>query len=149
MKHKVYLPYSELASLPIPNRPFCEISFDFVTGLPESKIIAGKIADTILVVIDRYTKYAIYIPTTTRVTSDSLVTLLFQNIFERFGIPDEIVSDRGSLFTSKFWATFCHHIAYKRRLSIAYHPQTDGQTERQNQTMEQYLRTYCGAEQND
>jgi transposase InsO family protein len=60
-----------------------------------------------------------------------------------------MVSDRGTLFTAKFWASFCWYLATKRRLSTAYHPQTDGQTEKQNQSVEHYLRTYCNFEQDD
>jgi hypothetical protein len=58
------------------------------------------------------------------------------------GVPQSFVSNRRPQFTSKFWAAFCHHLRINRRLSTAYHLQTDGQTERQNQTLEQYLRAY-------
>lgn len=58
-------------------------------------------------------------------------------------------SDRGSLFTSKFWSAMCFHLKIQRRLSSAFHPQTDGQTERQNQTLEQYLRGYANYQQDD
>ena len=64
-------------------------------------------------------------------------------------MPKHIVSDRGSLFTSEFWGAMCHYLRVKRKLSTAYHPQTDGQTERQNQVLEHYLRTYCNFEQDD
>ena len=66
-----------------------------------------------------------------------------------FGVPANIVSDHGSLFTSKFWSTFCFYLGARRRLSTAFHPQTDGQTERQNQTLEHYLRVYCNFAQDD
>jgi Chromo (CHRromatin Organisation MOdifier) domain len=64
-------------------------------------------------------------------------------------MPKHIVSDRGSLFTSKFWGAMCHYLNVTRRLSTAFHPQTDGQTERQNQVLEHYLRTYVNFEQDD
>ncbi len=65
------------------------------------------------------------------------------------GVPLSRVSDRGPQFTSKFWAAFCHHLSIERRLSTAYHPQTDGQTERRNKTLEQYLRAYVNHLQDD
>ena len=65
------------------------------------------------------------------------------------GPPDSIVSDRGSVFTSEYWSTFCYHLAVKKKLSTAFYPQTDGQTERQNQQLESHLRIYCNYDQND
>ena len=123
MKYKIYLLYNEFVSLSISNRSFYEISLDFVINLLESKTITKKIVDIILIVINWYTKYAIYIFTIIWIINDNLTTLLFQNIFKRFGIPDEIISDRRSLFINKFWATFCYYIAYKWRFNIAYHLQ--------------------------
>jgi transposase InsO family protein len=64
-------------------------------------------------------------------------------------VPSRIVSDRGSQFTLKFWSALCYHLKIKHRLSTAYHPQTDGQTERQNQTLEQYLHAYINYHQSD
>lgn len=148
-KPRTHLPYGELASLPIPTEPWREISLDFIVKLPPSADITGKACDSILVIVDRLTKYSLYIPTTERLSADGLATLLLHHAFRQFGIPDGIVSDRGSLFTSKFWNALCWHLATKRRLSTAFHPQTDGQTERQNQSLEHYLRTYCCSEQDD
>ena len=65
------------------------------------------------------------------------------------GLPDSIVTDRGSLFTSKFWSSLCYFLGIKRRLSTAFHPQTDGQAERQNSTIEAFLRAFVNFEQND
>jgi hypothetical protein len=65
------------------------------------------------------------------------------------GVPLSIVSDRGPQFTSKFWAAFCHHLSIERQLSTAYHPQTDGKTKRQNQSLEQYLRVHVNHLQDD
>ncbi|RYP44155.1 hypothetical protein DL768_009354 [Monosporascus sp. mg162] len=122
---------------------------DFVTDLPDSWSWAGKRCDSVLVVVDRFSKYALYIPTTKGLTANGLADLFFVYVFSRFGLPQGIVSDRGSLFTSRFWATLCHRLAIQRRLSTAFHPQTDGQTKRQNQSLEHYLRVFCNHEQND
>lgn len=149
MKPRTHKPYGKLAPLPAPSRPWEEISLDFVTGLPLSENLSGKYCDAILVVVDRFTKYALYIPTTCELTAEGLADILLHHVFRMFGIPGGIVSDRGSLFTSGFWTTLCRRLGIARRLSTAYHPQTDGQTERQHQSLEHYLRTYCTDEQDN
>lgn len=149
-KSKRHRPYGELQALPRPERPWSDISMDFVTGLPPSKKTGGTAAyDSILVIVDRYTKMVKYIPAKTTITADELATTLADRILWEYGIPKSIVSDRGSLFTSKFWSALCFYAKIRRRLSTAFHPQTDGQTERQNQVLEHYLRTYCNYRQDD
>ena len=66
-----------------------------------------------------------------------------------YGLPNSIVTDRGSLFTSKFWSLLCYFFGIKRRLSTTFHPQTNGQTKRQNSTIKAYLRVFVNFEQND
>ena len=96
---------------------------DFITGLPPSiNLCNNKPCDTILVVVDRFTKYAVYIATILRLISGGLADILSQYIFTMFGISSGIVSDRGSLFTSHFWAGLCKVLGTKRRLSTAFHP---------------------------
>lgn len=144
VKAKRHKPYGLLQSLPQPPRPWSEISMDFVTGLPEVKNPDGTLRfDAILVVVDRYSKMARYIPCRKTITSQELAVVLWEEVFKTFGCPDGIVSDRGSVFTSEFYSALCFYLHSKQRLSTAYHPQTDGQTERQNQALEHYLRTYC------
>jgi hypothetical protein len=75
--------------------------------------------------------------------------LLIDKVIAKHGVPLSLVSDRGTVFTAHFWSSVCHHAKIKRRLSTAFHPQTDGQTERQNQTLEQYLRSYVNYRQDD
>jgi transposase InsO family protein len=72
-----------------------------------------------------------------------------REVIAQHRVPKSIVSDRGTLFTSEEWSTFCHHLVIKRRFSTAFHPQTDGVTERQNQTLECYLRCYVNYHQDD
>jgi hypothetical protein len=88
-----------------------------------------------------------YIPTVKTLKAVELAELFITNIVSLFGIPTGIVTDRGSVFTSEFWSAFCYATKVKRKLSTAFHPQTDGQTERQNQTLEHYLRVYCDEKQ--
>ena len=82
-------------------------------------------------------------------TAEQLATVLVDDVFMDFGLPDGIVSDRGSVFTSGYWSNICFILRIKRKLSTAFHPQTDGQTERQNQTLEHYLRVYSAYQQDN
>ena len=141
-KPRRHRPYGELSQLPMPKGPWKEITMDLITGLPESEY-RGTIYDAILVVMCRYTKMAIYIRTQKTITSNDLADLLMDNLIRHHGVPEGIVTDRGSIFTSSYWSNICYYLKIQRKLSTAFHPQTDGQTERQNQTVEAYLRMYC------
>jgi hypothetical protein len=90
-----------------------------------------------------------YIPCTIDIDAPEMAELLVEEIFSKFRVPRSIVSDRGTTFTSAFWGTLCYYLMVKRRLSTAFHPQTDGQTERVNQTLECYLRFYINFQQDD
>lgn len=148
-KARTHRPYGKLAALPMPTRPFEEITMDFITGLPVAQGFHSKKYDAILVIVDRYTKYALYIPTQKRLSGDQLANLFLEKVFKDYGMPNGIVSDRAKIFAEGFWRSFCHLLACKRRLSTAFHPQTDGQTERQNQAIEHYLRAFCNKDQQD
>ncbi len=105
--------------------------------------------DSIFLAICRYTTLARYIPARMDWSAERLAEAFLENVWQDKGILDSLVSDCGSLFTSKFWPALCFHLKIQRRLSSAFHPQTDGQTERQNQTLEQYLRGYGNYQQDD
>ncbi|KAJ1589116.1 hypothetical protein NDA15_002508 [Ustilago hordei] len=137
-------PYGLLQPLATPDRPWGSISLDFIEGLPPSKNY-----DSILVIVDRLTKFAILAPTHKTVTAKQTAVLLYGHMVRLFGYPDHMVSDRGRQFISGAWKAFAEQMGVKHSLSTAYHPQTDGQTERVNQVVEQYLRMYCNYEQND
>jgi transposase InsO family protein len=120
-----------------------DISIDFVTGLPLSKDPAtGLSYNSILVIVDRFTKYALMIPFRRDYTAVQLAHVLKDRLIRDHGIPKTIISDRDKLFTSNYWATLMAEIGIQRKLSTAYHPQTDGQTERTNRTMKTYLKIY-------
>lgn len=121
---------------------------DFITDLPPGKLY-NDVVDAILVIVDRYTKMNVYVATTKRCDSVMLAEHLMDAVVRRYGVPQGILSDRGSLFTSQYWSDFAYEARVKHRLSTAFHPQTDGQTERMNQTLEQYLRCYCVNEQDE
>ena len=137
-------PTGHLRSLEVPTRPWTDISMDFIEELPSSH---GY--NSILVVVDRLTKWAIFVPTTTRLNSPGLAELFVQYVVSQHGLPTNIVSDRGSKFVSKFWRQLTSDLDIKLNLSTAYHPQTDGQTERVNQVLEQYLRVFTSYNQDD
>lgn len=140
-RHK---PYGTLQSLPLPAYPFQEISMDFITGLPSSARADGEEYDAILVIVCRMTKFAIFLPCKKTLTAAQLAQLIHEHVECRYGTPEGIISDRDKLFTSQFWGDLMIERATTRRMSTAYHPQTDGQTERMNQIIERYLRIYTG-----
>jgi len=127
-----------LEQLPVPEMVWTHISMDFVEGLPKSN---NK--DVILVVVDRFTKYAHFLPMSHPFTVQDVITLFLDNIFELHGIPTVIVSDRDRIFTSHLWQALFKSLGVNLHLSTAYHPETDGQTERVNQCLENYLRCMC------
>ena len=140
------LPAGQLSSLPIPEDIWEEIALDFIVKLPPTKL-KGVVYDSILVVVDRLSKMALYIPACESWKAPDFATAFFENVVAIWGLPKGIVSDRGAMFTSAFWTELCFQCQMKRRMSTAYHPQTDGQTERQNQTLEAYLRAFCDTQE--
>lgn len=127
----------------IPNRPFETITMDFITDLPISDGF-----DSILVVTDRHTKTVIFEPCLKTINADKTADLLLKKVFRRYGIPSKIICDRGPQFASQVMRTILQGLGIQLALSSAYHPQTDGATERVNQELEQYLRAYCSRRQN-
>uniref|UniRef100_A0A8C5MDR7 Gypsy retrotransposon integrase-like protein 1 n=1 Tax=Leptobrachium leishanense TaxID=445787 RepID=A0A8C5MDR7_9ANUR len=133
-----------LCPLPVPNRPWTQLTMDFIVDLPPSKGF-----NTIMVVVDRLTKMAHFIPNKKLPTARETASLFFTHIFRLHGIPDTMTTDRGTQFTSKFWKAFCSLLHIQRNLSSSFHPQTNGQTERVNQILEQHLRCYTSFLQDD
>ena len=122
---------------------------DFVTGLPISTDWKEDSYNSILVIVNRLTKMVHYKPVKVTINALGLAEVIIDVVVRHHGLPDLIVTDQGSLFTSKLWSSLCYYLGIKRRLSTAFHPQTDGQTKRQNNTMEAYLRAFVNFEQND
>ena len=90
-----------------------------------------------------------YEPVKVTIDTPGLAKVIIDVVVRDHGLPDSIITDRGSLFISKFWSSLCYFLDIKRRLSTTFHPQTDGQTERQNSTIEAYLQAFVNFEQND
>jgi transposase InsO family protein len=149
-KHSTHAQYGESQPMELPSEPWTDISMDFVTGLPLSEDPAtGLLYDSILVMVDRFSKYAEMVPFRRDYTAVQLAHVVKDRLIRYHGIPKTIVSDRDKLFTSNYWATLMAEIGTKRKLSTAYHPQTDGQTERTNRTMKTYLKIYSNTSQNN
>jgi transposase InsO family protein len=117
---------------------------DFVTGLPECE---GY--DAIWVVVDRLSKMRHCVPCRTTVDARRLAEMFLKDVVSLHGIPKSIISDRGPQFAAVFWKRLCERLGVDRRLSTAFHPQPDGQTERMNASMEQYLRIFTSHQQDD
>nr|CAD41297.2 OSJNBa0020J04.2 [Oryza sativa Japonica Group] len=129
-------PAGLLQPLRIPEWKWDEIGMDFIVGLP--KTATGY--DSIWVIVDRLTKTARFIPVKTNYSSAKLAELYMTRIVCLHGIPKRIISDRGTQFTSHFWEKVHEALGSYLAFSTAYHPQTDGQTERTNQVLEDMLR---------
>lgn len=134
-----------LYPLPIPNQKWEQISMDFITQLPITK--HGN--DAIIVVVDKLTKMSHFIPTTTNVSATQVAKIIMNEIVRYHGLPKVIISDRDTRFTSVFWKSLWNLLDTQLNMSTAFHPETDGQTERMNRTLEQMLRSYVNYKTND
>ncbi|OWY93287.1 Retroelement, partial [Phytophthora megakarya] len=134
-----------LQPLDIPEGRWVDISMDFMTALPRTT--AGK--DAVMVIVDRLTKRAKFIATNTTATAEDTATLFMVNYVKDHGVPKSIISDRDSKFTSKFWQDAITTLETTHQLSSVFRPQTEGQTERTNRFVEDYLRGVVNPAQND
>ncbi len=139
-------PIGLLHPLPIPEKPWDEVSMDLIVQLPTCKE-SGY--DAVVTFVDRLTKMVHLVPTTVKITAEELATTFFDTVFRHHGMPKVVVSDRDSKFTSRFWRALFKLTGTKLAMSTAYHPQTDGQTERANRTVEEMLRAYVSPHHDD
>jgi transposase InsO family protein len=139
-KHK---PYGLLKPLPIPQRPWSDIAMDFAVLPPSNGF------NLVWVVICRLTRQVHYIAAKDTITAAELAQLFLDNIVKLHGLPQTIVSDRGTLFTSHYWQEFMNALSIKHNLSTAHHQQTDGATERVIQTLKTYLRAFVNYQQDN
>ncbi|KAL0195339.1 hypothetical protein M9458_008911, partial [Cirrhinus mrigala] len=138
------LPAGLLQPLPVPNRPWSHIAVDFITDLPASN---GQ--TTILSVVDRFSKGCRFIPFPKLPTAMETAEALCNSVFRFYGLPEDIVSDRGPQFTSRLWTSFFRLLGVNVSLTSGYHPQANGQVERLNQELTRFLRSYCQDHQED
>ena len=113
------------------------------------KLPLSKGHDSILVVYDRFSKMSHFVATTEKTTAEGLAKLFRNNMWKLHGLPESVISDRGLQFAVGLTKELNKMLEIKTKLSIAYHPQMDGQTERTNQELEQYLRMYVNHRQNN
>jgi len=135
------VPYPGLLSpLPVPQGAWQVVTPDFIEGLPKSSSY-----NCILVVVDKFFKYAHFLPLSHPFTALQVALVYMNNIFKLHGLPTAIVSDHDRIFTSTVWQELFKLTGTTLRMSTTYHPQTDGQTERVNQCLETYLRCFVRA----
>lgn len=141
-------PYGLLKTLEVPSHPWESIGIDFVGPLPESKDRNGAY-DSITVIICRLTGMVHLVPSRTSYKARQVAELVFAEVYKHHGLPKTIVSDRDVLFTSEFWKHLNDLIGTKLKMSSAYHPESDGSTERANRTVNQMIRQCINPNQKD
>jgi transposase InsO family protein len=137
-----YAPAGKLHPLDLPDVPWEEVTTDFTTDLPLSNGF-----DSILVVVDRFSKEVEFIPCNKTATAMDTARLYLHNVWKNHGLPRSIVSDRGPQYASQVMQDLCKRLGIQSKMSTAYHPQTDGQTERMNRDLQQYLRLFTAEKQ--
>jgi len=126
----------------IPEKPWTHISADFITKLP---LAQGY--DLILVVVDRLTKMAYFIPTTEKTMAEGLARLFRDNVWKLYGLSESIISNRGPQFAAGLMRELNRMLGIESKMSTVFYPQTDGQMERVNQELKQYLRMFINHRQ--
>ena len=125
--------------------PFQTVAMDLITNLPPSR---GN--DAILTIVDHgCTRAALFLPCKTSISGEGVATLYHENVYRWFGLPDKVISDRDPRFTSHFARALCRRLGIEQNVSTAFHPQTDGISERKNQWVELFLRHLTSDQQDD
>jgi hypothetical protein len=138
---------TSLYKIPVPSdaKPFKQVAMDLITGLPQ----IGK-HNAILTIVDHgCSRAAIFLPVSDTITGAGIAQLYMDYVYRWFGLPTKIISDRDPHFTSHFGKELAKTLAIGQNLSTAFHPQTDGLSERKNQWIEQYLRAVTGGQPED
>ncbi|KAF8751633.1 hypothetical protein RHS01_08618, partial [Rhizoctonia solani] len=130
--------------LELPSRPWQHVSYNMIVDLPKD----GN-NDSILVIVDSFTKYVVLVECSKKLKAPELADLFLRHVWKRYGMPKKTVSDRGRVFNNKFLRALYQRLGIDPHFSSAYHPQSDGQTERVNPTVEHFLRAYLGINQRD
>ncbi|KAE8656515.1 hypothetical protein F3Y22_tig00117000pilonHSYRG00231 [Hibiscus syriacus] len=137
-------PTGLLEPLPVPQRPWDSITLDFINALPKSE---GYVS--IIVVVDRFSKYETFIPCPKDCTTKEAARAFFKNVVKHWGLPRSIISDRDPRFIGRLWTKLFKLLGAELNFSTSFHPQIDGQTERVNALLECYLRHFMSANQRD
>jgi hypothetical protein len=144
LTHPKHVPTYRITPHPRAN-PFEEVAMDLIMQLPRNSP-----HDAILTIVDHgCTRAALFLLCSTTITGKGIAELYLRNVYQWFGIPKKVITDRDPRFTSHFATTLCQRLKMKQNISTAYHPQTDGLSERKNQWVEQFLRFVTTAQQDD
>ena len=138
-------PLGLLSPIPTPEQRWNTVTMDLITQLPKTK--SGH--DAIVVFVDKFSKMVHYVPTVTTIDAPGLAELMISNVVRLHGIPINIISDRDPRFTSSFWKATWKQLGTRLKMSTAYHPQSDGLTERNNRSLEEALRAYVNYHQDN
>ncbi|CCO34727.1 Retrotransposable element Tf2 155 kDa protein type 3 [Rhizoctonia solani AG-1 IB] len=130
--------------LEVPSRPWQHVSYDMITDLPKD----GPY-NCILVIVDLFTKFVVLVPVTKKIKAPELAEIFLNQVWKQYGLPEKTVSDQGTVFNNKFLRALYKRLGIDPHFSSAYHPQSDGQTERVNPTIEHFLRAYASVNQTD
>ena len=145
-----HAPYGLLQPTEVPEGPWKTVMMDFIVKLPKSRDHLNKEPyDSIWTITDKLMKYTYFIPWREATTAEQAAETFVDKIIAHHGVPDKIITDRDPKFVSRFWQAVVKRLGIQHALSTAYHPQTDGQSERMNQTVEQYLRAYLNYKQDN
>ena len=144
-----YKLYGDLHSLLVPTHRWKDLLIDFVTGLSLFADWKNNSYNSILVIVSRLTKMVYYEPVKVIIDASRLADVIIDVVVRHHGLLSSIISDRGAIFSSKFWCSLCYFLGIKRRLSTIFHPPTDGQTKCQNSTMKAYFWAFVNWGQND
>ena len=131
-----------LQPMSIPEKQWQCVSMDFISGFPKVEGFRS-----VLVVVDSFSKYAVFMPASSECPTEEAARIFFINVVKHFGMPKDIVSDRDTRFTGRFWVELLNMWGTECKFSTSNHPKTDGQTERVNQMLEEYLRHFVTASQ--
>ena len=144
MKNRAEMPVGKLRPNQVPEKPWQHILVDFIT-----KLLMSKGHNLILVIYDRFSKISHFVATTEKIMVEGLVRLFRDNVWKLHGLPESVISDRGLQFAARLTKELNKMLGIETKLLTAYHPETDGQTERTNQELKQYLRMYVNHRQNN
>jgi len=144
MKNRAKMPVGKLRPNKVPERPWQHILVDFIM-----KLLVSKGHDSILVVCDKFLKMSHFVAMTEKTMVEGLVKLFRDNVWKLHRLLESIILDRGPQFAARLTRELNKMLGIETKLSMAYHPQTDSQTERTNQELEQYLRIYVNHRQNN
>ena len=144
MKNRTEMPVGKLRPNEVPEKPWQYISVDFIT-----KLLVSKGHDSILVVCNRFSKMSHFVVTIEKTMAEGLVRLFRDHVWKLHGLLESVISDRGLQFAAELTKELNKMLGIETKMSMAYHPETDRQTERTNQELEQYLRMYVNHKQNN